>query len=59
LHYRGPYPLRPWLLRLCKHSLRLDVAKAERVLGMRWIELDEGLRQSAEWLLSSRELSNP
>jgi len=56
---RGPYPLRPWLLRLCKHSLRLDVAKAERVLGMRWIALDEGLRQSAKWLSGSYEIANP
>jgi len=59
LKYRGPYPLRPWLLRLCNHSLRLDVAKAERVLGMRWIALDEGLRQSAKWLLSAGEIPNP
>jgi len=51
--YRGPYPLRPWLLRLCSHSLRLDVTKAERVLGMRWVSLDEGIPQSAKWLLSA------
>jgi nucleoside-diphosphate-sugar epimerase len=56
---RGPYPIRPWLLRLCNHSLRLDVAKAERVLGMRWIALDEGLRQSAQWLLCAGEMPNP
>jgi len=57
--YRGPFPLRPWLLRLCRHSLRLDVTKAERVLGMRWLALDEGLRQSAQWLLAGGEMPTP
>jgi 2-alkyl-3-oxoalkanoate reductase len=57
--HRGPYPLRPWLLRLCNHSLRLDVAKAERVLGMRWIALDEGLRQSANWLSGTGGMPDP
>ena len=50
--WRPPEPIRPWLLRLCAHPLRLDVRKAEEVLGMRWMPLEQGLRQSAAWLLT-------
>ena len=57
--HRGSQPLRPWLLRLCNHSLRLDAGKAERVLGMRWIALDEGLRQSANWLAGAGGMPAP
>lgn len=58
LRYRGPQPIRPWLLRLCGHALRLDATRAERVLGMGWMTLDEGLRQSAKWLLAAAEMPN-
>jgi len=47
LGWRPPAPIRPWLLRLCGHPLRLEVGKAERLLGMRWKPLDEGLRECA------------
>jgi nucleoside-diphosphate-sugar epimerase len=53
LAWQPPAPLRPWFLRLCSQALRLDVGKAERVLGMRWKPLAEGLRESAEWLRST------
>jgi nucleoside-diphosphate-sugar epimerase len=43
-------PIRPWLLRLCGHTIQLNVEKAERVLGMQWTPLEEGLRQSASSL---------
>jgi nucleoside-diphosphate-sugar epimerase len=46
----SPAPMRPWFLRLCRQELRLDVGKAERLLGMRWKPLGEGLRESADWL---------
>jgi nucleoside-diphosphate-sugar epimerase len=49
---RLPDPIRPWLLRLCGHPLRMDVRKAERVLGIEWTPLDKGLRESAAWLLA-------
>jgi len=47
-----PQPIRPWLLRLCAHALRLDARKAERTLGMEWTALDRGLRDSAAWVLA-------
>jgi len=50
--WRAPQPIRPWLLRLCAHSVRLDVRKAERVLGLQWTPLEAGLRQSAAWVLA-------
>jgi 2-alkyl-3-oxoalkanoate reductase len=52
LPFEPPQPIRPWFLRLCGHALRLDVRKAERGLGMKWIPLEQGLRQSAAWLLA-------
>jgi len=58
LRRRVPHPIRPWLLRLCAHSLRMDVTKAERVLSMQWTVLDEGLRQSSMWLHAAAETSN-
>lgn len=42
-------PIRPWLARLCRHEIRLDVSKAEQVLGMRWRPAEEGLAQTASW----------
>jgi len=49
---RPPVPIRPWFVRLCGHALRMDVRKAERALGMSWTPLDQGLRESAAWLLA-------
>lgn len=48
-----PAAIRPWLLRLCRHPISLDVNEAERVLGMQWVPLEDGLRQSADWALAS------
>lgn len=47
-----PQAIRPWFLRLCGHALRLDARKAERDLGLQWLPLELGLRQSAAWLLA-------
>jgi hypothetical protein len=48
--FDAPQPIRPWFLRLCGHAQRLDVRKAERELGMKWMPLETGLRQTAAWL---------
>jgi nucleoside-diphosphate-sugar epimerase len=52
LPFEPPQPIRPWFLRLCGHALRLDVRKAEATLGMKWMPLEQGLRQSAAWALA-------
>jgi len=49
--WRPPEPIRPWLLRLCCHPLRLDSRKAERILGIEWISVDKGVREAAAWVL--------
>jgi 2-alkyl-3-oxoalkanoate reductase len=51
-NWRPPEPIRPWLLRLCGHPLRLDVRKAEKVLGIEWTPLETGLRESSAWVLA-------
>jgi nucleoside-diphosphate-sugar epimerase len=43
-------PIRPWLPRLCSHAVRLDVRKAEHLLGMEWTPLERGLREAVAWL---------
>ena len=48
--WRPPDPIRPWLLRLCGHPLRMDARKAERLLGIEWTPLDQGLHQTAAWV---------
>jgi len=53
LAWRPPEPIRPWLLRLCRHGIGLDVRKAERVLGLHWRPLDEGLRETAAWFMAA------
>jgi nucleoside-diphosphate-sugar epimerase len=44
--------IRPWLLQLCKHDIRMQVRKAEQTLGMQWQALDAGLEQTAAWFLA-------
>jgi nucleoside-diphosphate-sugar epimerase len=51
-----PAPIRPWLLRLCRQRIRLDVHKAERMLGMKWTLLDQGLRDTAEQIRAQSQL---
>jgi nucleoside-diphosphate-sugar epimerase len=55
LNWRPPEPIRPWLLRLCVQRLCLDVQKAERVLGIEWTPLNQGLRDAARWVLAKAE----
>jgi 2-alkyl-3-oxoalkanoate reductase len=45
-------PLRPWLIKLCQHDITLKVTQAEAILGMQWIPLSTGLRQTADWFLA-------
>jgi 2-alkyl-3-oxoalkanoate reductase len=54
MKWRPPMPISPSLVRLFGQPLRMDVSKAERVLGMKWKPLDDGLRESAAWLRGSR-----
>lgn len=54
LNRSPPAPIRPWLLRLCAHPIRLEVQKAERLLGMQWTPLESGLLQSASLVLTAR-----
>ena len=42
-------PLRPWLPAMCSHDIRMDVTRAERILGMQWTPLSTGLRVTADW----------
>lgn len=58
-NWRPPEPIRPWLLRLCRHPIRLDVHKAERMLGIEWTPLDKGLRESAAWVLARDTADSP
>jgi nucleoside-diphosphate-sugar epimerase len=44
--------IRPWLIELCKHDIRMQVRKAEQTLGMQWRPLDSGLQQTAAWFLA-------
>lgn len=46
-----PPPIRPWLLRLCRHRIGLVVDRAEKNLGMQWTTLDQGLQDTADWFL--------
>jgi nucleoside-diphosphate-sugar epimerase len=49
--------IRPWLIELCKHDIRMQVRKAEQTLGMQWRPLDSGLQQTAEWFLAGARTS--
>jgi nucleoside-diphosphate-sugar epimerase len=42
-------PIRPWLIRLTQHEIKLDVSAAERELRMTWTPLTVGLRETASW----------
>jgi nucleoside-diphosphate-sugar epimerase len=50
--WRHSEAIRPWLARLCGHHIQLDSHKAEKVLGLRFRDLDAGLAETAAWFLS-------
>ena len=41
------------MLALWRHAIRLDVRRAEEVLGMRWTNMRQGLGQAAAWCRNS------
>jgi nucleoside-diphosphate-sugar epimerase len=43
--------IRPWLTKLCRHGLHIEVSKAEQRLGMQWTPLQQGLALTARWFL--------
>jgi 2-alkyl-3-oxoalkanoate reductase len=49
--------IRPWLVELCRHDIRVQVGQAEQTLGIQWRALDAGLEETAAWFLSSRPAS--
>jgi 2-alkyl-3-oxoalkanoate reductase len=58
LPFRPPAAIRPWLIQLTAHRLRLDVSAAERQLQMTWTPLAEALRTTSAVFLSGRQASN-
>lgn len=51
LRWRVPPPIPPSLLKLMQQEIKLDVSRAEAQLGLRWISLDVGLKDTAGWYL--------
>lgn len=49
--------IRPWLIELCKHDIRMQVRKAEQTLGLQWRPLDSGLEETAGWFLAGGRTS--
>ena len=45
----GAPPLRPWLLRLCRHDLTMRAQRIVQALGLTWTSLDSGLAGTAAW----------
>jgi nucleoside-diphosphate-sugar epimerase len=50
-----PEPIPPSLLRRCQQDVRLDVARAEQSLLLRWTALEDGLAQAARWFKQHAE----
>lgn len=46
-----PPAMPPSLLKLMQQEIRLDVTRAEQVLGLRWTALDAGIDETARWYL--------
>ncbi len=44
--------LRPWLTDLCRLGVRMRVERAERILGLQWKPLEQGLDECARWFLA-------
>lgn len=50
-----PPAIPPSLLRLMQQDIRLDSRRASETLGIRWRDLDAGLRETADWVLQTRK----
>jgi nucleoside-diphosphate-sugar epimerase len=48
---RLPPAMPPSLLRLMQQEIRLDVSRAQQILGVRWTSLDAGIDETARWYL--------
>lgn len=48
-HADGAPPLRPWLLRLCRHDITMRAQRIVQALGLAWTPLDGGLAGTAAW----------
>jgi 2-alkyl-3-oxoalkanoate reductase len=48
-----PPAIPPSLLQVCRQEIRLDVSKAERVLGMSWTPMEVGVKNAAASLVPS------
>ena len=48
--------LRPWLLDLCRHSLKLDVSRIERNIDMTWTSVTTALTLTASWFHGARAI---
>jgi nucleoside-diphosphate-sugar epimerase len=53
-HYLPP-PIPPSLLRLMRQEIRLDVRQVEQELGLRWKPLEQGIEETADWYLQTRQ----
>jgi 2-alkyl-3-oxoalkanoate reductase len=49
-----PAVLSPSLVRACSQEIRLDTSKAERILGLKWTPLAEGLERTARSIIASK-----
>lgn len=52
-----PEIMPPSLLRLWQQDIRLDSTKAEKILGIKWISFDDGIKNCADWLISHNKLT--
>jgi nucleoside-diphosphate-sugar epimerase len=48
-----PPPIRPWLLRQCRHRILMHSGRAQSLLNVQWTPLSEGLAATARWLLAA------
>jgi nucleoside-diphosphate-sugar epimerase len=48
-----PPPIRPWLTKICRHDIRMDVRKAQNLLQATVTPLEVGLKDTAQWFLGS------
>ena len=51
-----PEIMPPSLLRLWQQDIRLDASKAEKVLNIKWVTFDDGIKNCADWLKSHHKL---
>jgi nucleoside-diphosphate-sugar epimerase len=49
-----PPAIPPSFLSACRQEIRLDVSRAENILGLQWTRLDEGLRATVDHLRARR-----